>query len=214
MPKATKPTPKAAPAKAPVKQTTKSQPAAKAKNDTPPDTLARSLIVTLPVAAKIVANLQSVADLMPQLERELQQARKDGHTTLARAYVVLHRLQARAKDMLKVSDSGKVFGPLVQQYSTVELPQAFEQAGVPHVVLDEGFRVGVNTRFQASIKPDQKDAAYEWLRDNGLPDLITEVVNASTLSAAAKREIEENNRDFPEELFTIAQLPNVSVTKT
>jgi hypothetical protein len=40
------------------------------------------------------------------------------------------------------------------------------------------------------------------------------VVNASTLSAAAKREIEENNRDFPEELFTIAQLPNVSVTKT
>ena len=156
-------------------------PAEQPKSD---DTLARSLIAALPVAVGVLDHIRAIAALVPQLEAEMAKARKDGVVTLARAYVVLHRLTARAKEMLDVSDSGKVFGHLVERYAKFEIPEAFEQAGVPHVPLEEGFRVGVSVKFQASIVPDRKEDAYAWLRDNGLPDIITETVNASTLRLA------------------------------
>ena len=44
--------------------------------------------------------------------------------------------------------------------------------------------------------------------------LVTETVNSSTLSAAAKFELEEHGREFPEELFNVALVPTTSVTAT
>lgn len=179
-----------------------------------PKTLQKSILAAVPSAPAIMQHAQSIAALLPSLEREMAAAVKGGPVQLARAYVVLHRLTTRIKEELRISDSGSPFGPLVQQYKTVEVPQALEQAGISHVPLDEGYRVGVSVRWAASIKPDKKEEAYEWLRANGLADLVTATVNASTLSAAARTEIENNNREFPDDIFTVAQVPTTSVTQT
>lgn len=177
-------------------------------------TLPRSLVAALPVSTVIMYHVGEIEKLLPQLEKELSVAAKGGAVSLARAYVTLRTMSDRMKLRLKITDSGRPFGATIERHNTEVIPQSFEQAGVPHVVLDEGYRVGVSMTFRASIIADKKAEAYDWLRNNGLPDIITQTVNASTLSAAVKKEVEEKNREFPEDLFKVATVPTVSVTQT
>ena len=138
----------------------------------------------------------------------MSKAKADGPVAMARAFVAFHRMRER------IDELSKPLSKLFEHYKTVECPQLFEQAGIPNVSLDEGFRVGMSYRFTASIISDKKNEAYNWLTENGLGDLITSTVNAQTLAAAAKALMEEHNRELPSEFFKTAQLPNTSVTST
>lgn len=129
---------------------------------------------------------------------------------LARAFVVLHRLNER---MLSEEKAFKPFKELWGRYKNVVVPEAFEQAGVPNISLDEGFRVGIAVRTAASVIPGKKEEAYAWLQDNGAGDLIQPTINASTLSAYAKQK-GEKNEELPADIFNVALMPNTSVTKT
>lgn len=177
-------------------------------------TMPRSLIAALPTSTVVMHHVNEIQKLIPQLQKEIAAAKKSGAVTLARAYVVLYKMGELMQDRLQISDSGKAFGPIINNLKQVEVPATFEAEGVPHVSLDEGYRVGVSMVFRASIIGDKKLEAYEWLRNHKLADIITTTVNASTLSAAAKKEIEERNVEFPEEYFKIATVPTVSVTGT
>ena len=53
---------------------------------------------------------------------------------------------------------------------------------------------------------------YAWLADNGLESLVKPTVNASSLSAAAKEQI-ENGMELPEELFRVHPKIDISITK-
>lgn len=92
------------------------------------------------------------------------------------------------------------------------IPQFFEDTGITTVTRN-GYRVTVGNRMVASIVASEKEAAMEWLRKNGHEDLIKPTVNASTLSAAAKFEIVDKNKDFPDDLFFVMPVPTTSVTK-
>lgn len=154
--------------------------------------------------------MQAIEALYPTLDKELAVAYKGGAIQMARAFVVLHRLNER---LLSEDKALKQFKSLWGDYKNVKVPELFEQAGVPNVPLDEGFRVGIAIRTVASIVPGQKDAAYTWLQENDAGDLIQPTVNASTLSKFAK-EMGEGNKDLPDDLFTVTLMPNTSVTKT
>lgn len=93
------------------------------------------------------------------------------------------------------------------------LPGAFEAENLKSFTTKDGYRVTVSTRFFASIKQGLRDEAWDWLRANGLEDLITETVNASTLSATGKKLLEEG-KELSEELFETAYMPAVSLTRT
>lgn len=81
---------------------------------------------------------------------------------------------------------------------------------------ESGNRMTRTARIFASIVPDTSGEilkrAYEWLRANELGSLIKETVNSSSLSGAAK-EIMENGRELPEDLFKIHTKDGVSITK-
>lgn len=124
---------------------------------------------------------------------------------VARAFVKLRHLKDRTEAVTKLVSLA------YEKLKTTDLPEAFERAGVPSVSLDEGFRVTVSHKLYASIKKDMKEAAFKWLEENDLGDLITPTVNASTLSAVAKT-MGEENRELDPELFSIAIVPNTSVT--
>ncbi len=127
---------------------------------------------------------------------------------LARAFVVMHRLQKR---MLSDEEAFKDFKAWHREVKEHLVPQCFEQAGIENVPLSEGFRVGTSEAWRASIKPDQKVGAYAWLKENEKGDIIQPTVNASTLSALAKQMAETNN-ELPEEFFNTALVPSTSVT--
>src|SRR5262245_58253430 len=126
----------------------------------PPPPLPRELVQTLPVAADIIKHLTAIEHLYPQLVREMAAAKAAGAIALSRSFVVLHRLAAVA------SAKAKPFAALFERYKNLECPEIFENEGVTHIPLIDGYRVTVSYTLRASVKPDQKDAAYEWLRDN------------------------------------------------
>lgn len=155
-------------------------------------------------------HVQFIEMLMPALEQDLAKALKAGPVQLARAFVVLHRLNER---LLSEDKALKPMKALYGDYKNVKVPEAFEQAGVPNVPLDEGFRVGIAIRTVASIVPGKKEQAYAWLINDGAIDLIQETVNASTLSAYAKQK-GEKNEELPADIFNVVLMSNTSVTKT
>lgn len=193
------------------KSTSKSKPAkrkpakpVKADNGSLPPTIVNAL----PAARALYLQIVNAAALVPTVEKELAKAKKSGSIALARAFVGLHRLNSRLDEQLKP------FYELYRRYKEIELPAAFEADKITHVPLEEGFRVGLSSRMFASIPADKREAAYQWLREHELGDLITNTVNAQTLSAAAKTLMEEKNIELPSELFTVAYVPNTSVTST
>lgn len=92
-----------------------------------------------------------------------------------------------------------------------DLPTKFKEAGVTSITVD-GYRFTITENVYASIPPNGKVDAYQWLRDNELGALIIETVNSSTLSAQARTLMEEG-KELPPELFKVSILDNVSMTK-
>lgn len=125
---------------------------------------------------------------------------------LARTFVAMRQLRDNIDAALKP------FDVMYAEVKDVKLPARFDEAGVPTVNLEEGYRVTVAHNTRASIKGDMKERAFEWLRANGLEDIVTETVNSSTLSAVAKSMVEEN-RELPDDIFNVAIMPTTSVTK-
>ena len=73
-------------------------------------------------------------------------------------------------------------------------------------------RVHLQSDIRASIKADNKAAAYEWLGDNGHGGLITETVNASSLKAFCKDKM-KNGEELPEELFKTSVFTRAVITR-
>lgn len=171
-------------------------------------TLPKSYVEMLPKAGEIALDLGAMVLNIQHLSKELEKVRKKGAIPTAKAFVVLHRL----KD--KMDAAQKVFTAVFEEYKNTVLPEMLEAEGVTSLPLAEGFRVGVNHRWAASIREGMKDQAYQWLREHKLDDIITSTINSSTLSATAKSLSEDDNIDLPDDLFNVAIIPNTSVTRT
>lgn len=201
-----KPAKRAAPAKPPAnkKSTLKAS-----KAPVPaPSTLPASIVNAAPAAAEMMQHIVAVSRLIPELEKQLARAEKNGAVAMARAFVVFHRLVTRHGELLKP------LADLFEDYKGRRIPALFEQEGVPNVPLAEGYRVQQSSRFYASIIAEKKNEAFAWLRDNGLGDIVAETVNAQTLSASAKVLRDDKNIELPDEFFKTADVPNTSVVST
>jgi len=60
-----------------------------------------------------------------------------------------------------------------------DLPAMFLELGLNSLTLDDGSQVEVKQTYGASIRVDNRDAAYDWLRDNGYDDIIKNTVACS-----------------------------------
>lgn len=104
----------------------------------------------------------------------------------------------------------------VEFVKTVLLPQAFENEALSSFTLEDGTRVTVSEKINASIPPHVKEEAYQWLVDHNLGALITQTVNASSLSSTAKGILAgevEGVFDLPSELFNVSTRKTTSVTR-
>jgi hypothetical protein len=110
-------------------------------------------------------------------------------------------------DMLK--DLKSAIGKIYKDLKEIDIPAKFEEAGVTSITIG-GYRFTKSESIRASMK--DKIAAYDWLRNNDLEDLITETVNSSTLSATARTLMEEG-KELPEDMFNVYIMNNTSVTK-
>ena len=179
----------------------------------PASILPPTIVAVVPVSEKLLLEAcPALTRDVDELRSELDAAAKTGDAiSVARAYVALHTIRETINGIL--GDSSP-FSSLFNRYKTQEVREAFERANVPNVPLSEGFRVGLTSKVQATVRADVKPAAFQWLRDNDLGALIVETVNAQTLSAAATALLEEQNIELPSDLFHMNNTRNASVTRT
>lgn len=101
---------------------------------------------------------------------------------------------------------------VIEDLSRKALPEMMAEEGVKTISLDDiGYRFTVSQRFSCSMP--EKELGMEWLRNNGLGDLIQMTVNAGTLSSAVKKRIEDDGLDVPAELFNTNYMSYTSATK-
>lgn len=138
---------------------------------------------------------------------------KDSPTGLAAAFIAVRQLSEALDEALKPMNT------LLASIKNQMIPQLFDDQKTKTVSVEVNgvwYRVSVSEVLRASIKASEdgsiKEKAYQWLRDNGLDELITETVNASTLAATAKSLLEEG-KELDPDLFAVAVMPNTSVTK-
>lgn len=157
--------------------------------------------------------IEDVVDLRDKLEKLLppigspeDDSPKQSALVSAEYYVRLRSLHDEV-DALK-----KLLYKAMDDYETVVVPAVFEVEGATSVNLAIGYRVTISEVIRASIPAETKGAAYNWLQENNLGDLITSTVNASSLSATARALLVEG-KELPAPLFKTAILPQVSMTK-
>lgn len=153
-----------------------------------------------------VGNAISTSDAEFQRELPSYVERVKGLTTplAAEAYINLKELADRYEAV------GKVLNTAVTELKQVIIPQRFEAEGVSSFTTTSGYRVTISSTPRATMA--DKVNGTQWLKDNNLGDIVTETVNASTLSAVAGKLLEEG-RELPQEYFRTYLQPNTSVTK-
>lgn len=128
-------------------------------------------------------------------------------------------LQERAQEFLSLkadleaakeecSSIQKVFDTLRQ----VTIPDEMDSAGISSANFPGIGRLTLTADLFAGIQPEQQQAAYFWLQQNGHGDLIKDYVHPSTLKAFIK-ELMEGGIILPEAIFKATPFQRASVTK-
>lgn len=73
----------------------------------------------------------------------------------------------------------------------------------------------VQTKTFASAVPERKAELFQWLKDHGFGDMVTETVNANTLSAWVREQLEESESlpEGLEELVNVYEKTTVGIRK-
>ena len=107
--------------------------------------------------AKVITkteNIQSLADQVERLENLNQEVKKDEED-----------LKQKKKNLEHLS--GEV------------IPTMMSEMGLSHLKLMDGSSVDVKPNYSANITIANRDAAFKWLRDNGLGDIIKNEISVS-----------------------------------
>lgn len=72
-------------------------------------------------------------------------------------------LKEKKKELLKLTDE--------------DLPSVLQEMGVSSFTLDDGSKVEIKPLYAGHISVNNKEAAFEWLRNNGHDDIIKNVVS-------------------------------------
>ncbi len=93
------------------------------------------------------------------------------------------------------------------------VPTKMEAEGIEVITVEGVGRVSLTSDLRASIVPETKPAAYEWLVENGHAGIITETVNAQTLAALVRDKLRKGE-SMPEALFKVTPFTRATITKT
>ena len=99
-------------------------------------------------------SLQSLADQVERLE-EMQ-----------------HELEIR-------EDALKEHKKQIEHLSGEVIPTMMSEMGLAHLKLMDGSTVDVKPNYSANISVANRDAAFKWLRENGLGDIIKNEISVS-----------------------------------
>lgn len=156
--------------------------------------------------ARAVQSLRDLFKSMKVAEDKLKEIGAPVPDAIA-LYTRIYTVHEKMTEIVKHTEALKgIFGKGL-------VPEAMDLSQTKTLTISEGHRVTrTDDKIYASIPAEKRPAAYQWLRDHEAGDLIQETVNASTLSAYVKS-LREKNEDVPDDLFTVLEVPAVSLTR-
>ncbi len=83
------------------------------------------------------------------------------------------------QQMEEINNQLKVIKEKHRRISEEQLPEALKEVGIAEFKLKDGTKVSTATYYSARITPDNKEEAFEWLRNNNFADLIKNTVSVS-----------------------------------
>lgn len=98
--------------------------------------------------------------------------------------------------------------------TTRVLPDKMAEDGFKNVTLEGIGRFQASQQAYCSTRAGQKQALFDWLESNGFDDLITEVVNPSTLKAFIKECQDEGRPAPPDEIVNYQPFTRVTLVKS
>lgn len=161
--------------------------------------------MTMLQQANLATQAAILKDLLEALRSEVDEIKtKPLNTVLVGWY------QSREQYEL-LDDIRTEIGKLFELMSRGTIPEMMRANDSKTVTVDSiKRRFTISKRFSCSIIPEMRADAYEWLRPHGL---ISETVNSSTLSSFAKKKIEDEGTEMPDNLFKTSIMDITSATK-
>ena len=111
-------------------------------------------------------------------EKDQQDAMKktEGIQSLADQVEKLESLQKQLEDQ---ENNVKSLKSEIQKVSGDIIPTMMSEMGLSELKLQDGSHLKVSTSYKAHITEANKEAAYNWLRNNGLGDIIKNEISVS-----------------------------------
>ena len=91
----------------------------------------------------------------------------------------IKEMQAIQKDILQNEEYLKQRKKDLEQISGEAIPTMLTEMGLSYLKLADGSSVEVKTNYRATITLANKEKAYNWLRENGLGDIIKNELTVS-----------------------------------
>ena len=115
---------------------------------------------------------------MPDFEADQQDAMKKtgGIQSLADQ---VERLEEMQKQLLIQEEAVKENKKQIQHISGEVIPTMMSEMGLAELKLHDGSHLKVSTSYRAHISEANKESAYNWLRENGLGDIIKNEISVS-----------------------------------
>jgi len=83
-----------------------------------------------------------------------------------------HELQAHEEEIIRLEELVKDIKQKADKISSEIIPNLLAEQGLSSLKLADGSGVDVRKTYSCTVKKDSVESAYEWLRNNGLGDLI------------------------------------------
>ena len=91
----------------------------------------------------------------------------------------IKELQAHQKQLEVQEDSIKQKKKDIENLSGEVIPTMLSEMGLSFLKLQDGSSIEVKTNYSATITQANKEAAFNWLRENGLGDIIKNEISVS-----------------------------------
>jgi len=144
-----------------------------------------------------------MSDLLAEMEADFEEAsatavEKVSQQGLGSVAEIARAIRAAEDRIAHVEEQLKEYKKELLKLTDEDLPAMLQELGLSSFSLDDGSTVEVKPTYGASIKVDNRPAAFEWLREHGYDDIIKNTVacsfgrgeddRASAFAAFAERE--------------------------
>jgi hypothetical protein len=97
-----------------------------------------------------------------------------------KSFVIFHLTKILDQTQLELQeDSVKKTKKDIEHLSGEIIPTMLSEMGLSFLKLQDGSSIEVKTNYSATIRQANKEAAFNWLRENGLGDIIKNEISVS-----------------------------------